>query len=159
VPQQLPCRLPLWSRVFVLIACLGLGGNILVPAARAQGAFTVSLTLDAVAFGELGTIVVAGTLTCSELAAVPSFGPPPFGPPSVSAQVLQPVRRLHTVVGFGFTEVKACDVTPLPFEIVVVPTSGRFAPGIAYVSVSVYVCNYANICDGNTITDAVRLTW
>jgi hypothetical protein len=62
MPQPLPCRLPLWSRVFVLIACLGLGGNIMVPAARAQEALTVSLTLDAVTFEELGTIVVAGRL-------------------------------------------------------------------------------------------------
>lgn len=154
MPQQLPCRLPLWSRVFVLIACLGLGGNILVPAARAQGAFTVSLTLDAVAFGELGIIVVAGTLTCSEPVNVFSFGLP-----TVSAQVLQPVRRLHTVAGSGFTEVKACDVTPLPFEIVIVPQTGRFAPGIAYVTVSVAVCTNAYLCDSDTITEAFWLTW
>jgi len=141
--------------VFVLIACLGLGGNIMVPAAHAQGALTASLTLDAVAFGELGTIVVAGTLTCSEPAGVPTG----YGMPVVSAQVLQPVRRVHTVAGYGFTELHACDVTPLPFEIVVVPTSGRFAPGIAYVTVSVFVCNAAYICDGDTITDAVWLTW
>ena len=154
MPQQLPCRLPLWSRVFVLIACLGLGGNIMVPAARAQGALTASLTLDAVAFGELGTIVVAGTLTCSEPADVSSFGLP-----VVSAQVLQPVRRLHTVMGYGSDQLNACDVTPLPFEIVIVPQTGRFAPGIAYVTVSVFVCNNAYICDGDTITDAMRLTW
>jgi len=140
--------------VFVLIACLGLGGHIMVPAARAQEALTVSLTLDAVALGELGTIVVAGTLTCSEPADVSSFGVP-----GVSAQVLQPVRRVHTVMGYGFAEVKACDVTPLPFEIVVVPQTGRFAPGIAYASVSVYVCTDAFICNGDTITDALRLTW
>jgi hypothetical protein len=154
MPQPLPCRLPLWSRVFVLIACLGLGGNIMVPAARAQGAFTISLTLDAVTFGELGTIVVAGTLTCSEPAGVSSGS----GVPSVTAQVFQPVRRLHTVTGYGFDEVHACDVTPLPFEIVVVPSSGRFAPGIAYVIVSVFICN-ALTCDGDTITDAFWLTW
>lgn len=148
MPQQLPCRLPLWSRVFVLIACLGLGGNILVPAARAQGALTASLTLDAVTL-ELGTIVVAGTLTCSE----------PVGVSSVSAQVLQPVRRLNTVPGYGFDEVPACDVTPFPFEIVVMPSFGRFAPGIAYVTVSVAVCTNAYLCDSDTITEAFWLTW
>ena len=148
MPQQLPCRLPLWCRVFVLIACLGLGGNILVPAARAQEALTVSLTLDAVTLGELGTIVVAGTVTCSEPVV-----------PTVSAQVIQPVRRLHSVVGYGVTEPHACDVTPLPFEIVVVPSTGRFAPGIAYVTVSVFACTDAFICMGDTITDALRLTW
>jgi hypothetical protein len=79
--------------------------------------------------------------------------------PSVSAQVLQPVRRVHTVAGYGVSELNTCDVTPLPFEIVVVPQTGRFAPGIAYVTVSVFACTDAFICMGDTITDALRLTW
>jgi len=135
--------------VFVLITCLGLGGHIMVPAARAQEAITVSLTLDAVTLGELGTIVVAGTVTCSEPAV-----------PSVWAQVIQPVRRLHTVTGSGLTELNACDVTPLPFEIVAVPSTGRFAPGIAYVTVSGVACTADLSCYfSDMITHAFRLTW
>jgi hypothetical protein len=148
--QKLAGRLPSWRRVVALITCLWLGGSVIIPAAaRAQEEFTVLITLDSVTLATLGVITVTGTLTCLEPAVVAS----------VSAQVLQPVRRVHTVPGSGFAELEACDVTPRPFEIVVVPWNGRFAPGTTYVTVSGFACTDLTYtrCNGDAITYALRL--
>jgi hypothetical protein len=83
-------------------------------------------------------VTVTGTLTCSE----------PVGEVWVDAYMSQPVGRLHAVEGSGLGQLGACDVTPLPFEAVVVPDEGRFAPGTADVWLSASACIDANSWEG-----------
>ena len=120
------CHFASWRRVFAIITGLWLSGSLLIPAARAQEAFTVTVSLASATLNKSGLVTVTGTLTCSE----------PVGDAWVEASVAQPVGRLQMVYGYGVDSgVGACDVTPLPFEAVVVPDNGKFAPGTAYVTI------------------------
>jgi hypothetical protein len=60
------CHFPSWRRVFAIITCLWLAGNVLIPATRAQEAFTVTVSLASATLDKAGVVTVTGTLTCSE---------------------------------------------------------------------------------------------
>jgi hypothetical protein len=129
--QLRACHFPSWPRVIAIIACLCLSGSSLIPAARAQEAFTVNVSLASATLDKSGVITLTGTLTCSE----------PADNAWVEAYVSQPVGRLKMVYGYGSDyELGACDVTPLPLEVMVMPDTGKFAPGTVYVTVYAGAC-------------------
>lgn len=142
---------PSWPRVGAIIACVWLSGSLLIPAARAQEAFTVNVSLASVTLDKLGVITVTGTLTCSE----PAEGA------WVEAYVAQPVGRQKMIYGYGFDyELGACDVTPLPFEFTTVPENGKFAPGKAYVTLYAGACVDPSDwegCSSDALTKALKL--
>lgn len=149
--QPLVCRFASWPHMFAIITGLWLSGSVLLPATHAQEAPTVTISLESVTLDEFGAVTVTSTLACSKPAVVNS----------VDVQVIQPVTRFISIRGYGFENSGACDVKPVPFEIVVVPQNGRFTPSIAYVIVSAFVCTTPSIseaCGSDAVTQPLRLT-
>jgi hypothetical protein len=149
--QPLICRFPSWHRVFAIITCLVLSGSVLLPTARAQEDLTVNVRLTSATLDQLGALTVTGTLTCSE----------PVGDAWVEAYVVQPVGRLQAVYGYGFDQLDGCDVTPLPFEFVVLPETGKLTPGTAYVTLYAGACidpsDFFGECGFDAVTKAFKL--
>jgi hypothetical protein len=147
--QPSASRLPSWSRVFAILTCLWLSGSVIIPAARAQEDFTVTVSLASATVDKAGLVTVTGTLTYSEPAVLAG----------VDAEVLQPVGRLQTIYGYNSDTLDACDVTPLPVEVAVVPQNGRFVPGTAYVTIFGFACTdrFYETCSGDQRTKPVRL--
>jgi hypothetical protein len=124
-------RFPSWRRVFTILTCLWLSGSVLLPATQAQEAFTVTIGLTSVTLDTFGIVTMTGTLTCSA----------PAEDAWVEVYVVQPVGRLQAVYGFGYDDqLEGCDVTPHPFELVVMPENGKFVPGTAYVTLYGTAC-------------------
>jgi hypothetical protein len=85
----------------------------------------------------IGVVTLRGTANCS----VPPFFPGPFPPPSgpfpfsISVNVTQPVSRLESVNGSGFT-FAVCNAPgqQVPFTVLLTASNGRFGRGLATLS-------------------------
>jgi hypothetical protein len=142
---------PAWRRGLAILACVGLSGTLLLPAARGQETLTVHVSLTSASLDQFGVVTVSGTLTCSA----------PAGEAWVIVDVRQPVGRLRSIYGNVYDyELGTCDVTPQPFEVEVVPVSGKFAPGTAYVTVAAGACtdpvNFEG-CSADAQTKSLKL--
>ena len=59
------------------------------------------------------------------------------------------------VYGFGYDQLDGCDVTPLPFEFVVAPETGKLVPGTVYVTIYAGACNDSSDFFGECGFDAL----
>jgi hypothetical protein len=147
--QLTACPFPSWRRIFAILTGLWLSGSLLIPAARAQEAFTVTVSMASATLEKSGVVTVTGTLTCSK-PAVEAW---------VEADVRQPVGRVQTIHGYGYDdELNTCDVTPQPVEAVLVPQDGKFAPGPAYVTIYASACTL-HYCSSDAQTKPFKLKY
>jgi hypothetical protein len=130
----------------VLIIGLLLSVSLAVPTAQAQQ-LTLAVSVEETIF-ETGAVLVTGTVTCSE----PTVFTDAF------ADVRQPVGRFKTIRGFAGEPLGPCEEES-PFELLVLPESGSFKPGTAFLFVSTSGCldAEATICDSDSTSLVVKL--
>jgi hypothetical protein len=142
-----------WSTLFtsrraVYISIIGLllSMSVAVPITQAQQ-LMMEVRIDEATF-DLGLAVVAGTVTCSD----------PTNYTTLNVTVRQPVGRFESLEGRVFEALGPCE-DELSFSVSVVPDSGRFTPGIVYITAETFACygEFGIICDDDSVTDAVRL--
>jgi hypothetical protein len=131
----------------VIILGLLLSVNVVVPTARAQEFFTVEVSIEEATF-EQGAVLVTGTVTCSE----------PTAFTDVSVEVRQPIGRFRSISGSTFDSLGPC-TDELPFSLLVLPDSGKFKQGTAFIRASAFACDVEfNFCDDDAAIQAFRIT-
>jgi hypothetical protein len=118
----------------VLTALLLLSLSVIMPAAHAQGPFTIEVSIETVTFN-LGAVTVTGTVSCSE----------PTSATDVSVEVRQPIHRLFSIRGSSFESLGPC-VDSLPFSMFVAPNFGVFTADLAFVFANASACTEEGIC-------------
>jgi len=139
-----------WSAVRLLFTITILLSLIfIVPAVHAQ-TVTVTLSIDSASVDKFGIITVNTTLSCSELVVLPS-------PDNIFARVTQPVKRIYSITGEGFSSSFAECNGPTQYAIQVVPQTGRFGPGIVYINAGVSICGVEPECVSAFVTLNTRI--
>jgi hypothetical protein len=134
----------MWQRTgLAILVGLLLSVRLAVPAAQAQQ-FTVELSLDEITLDQ-GAVVVTGIVTCST----------PTRYTDIYVDVRQPVGRFKSVTGGAYASLGPCE-GELPFSLWIVPWSGAFKSGTAFISADVSSC-IKGACDGDTSSVVVKL--
>ena len=112
----------------------------------------IVITVDLTGTLDRGAANISGTLTCSPLwTSLPAVV-------DANPYLTQPVGRLRSVSGGGSIRLSldSC-ANPVAWQALVIPFSGKFAAGIAYVQVQAFGCDEAFNCDQGQTTAIVKL--